>query len=108
MRRRIGFWIGGGAAILIMVVGAVVLFNKPDVADMIAATSVAEPKVAKPTQPGDKSVSYAPIALPSGVEIELTSVFNYDLTKRLATTPTGPRDFLSDRTGYARFRGNPR
>ena len=100
LRRRFAFWIGIGIVLMVLSVGAAVLFNKPDVADVIAATPVADNKVAKPARPSTTFTDHAPVELPTGLQIDRSSIFNYDLATWLATNPTTPRTFLSDRIDF--------
>lgn len=100
LQRRFGFWIAIGATVLILLVGVVVFLNKPDVADVIAATPVADNKVAKPARASTTFTNHAPIELPTGLLIDRSSILNYDLATWLATNPTSPRTFLSDRIDF--------
>ncbi|CAM3125068.1 hypothetical protein SPAN111604_04995 [Sphingomonas antarctica] len=87
-------------ALLLVIVVAVVIFNEPDVADVIAATPVAEREAPKPKQRSSEFMTYAPVNLPSGLPIDRGSILNYDLATWLATGPTSPRTFMFDRLGF--------
>jgi hypothetical protein len=95
---RTALLVGAGLALVAVVAALIVFFSEPDVGDLVAATPVPERPTAvkKVPRSTDSFVVHAPIQLPSGMQIDRSSVLNYDLAQWLATTPTSPRTFPVD------------